>query len=103
VTVKSNYIGNKSDQRKLALEVAKEEIERQKKDFCPKCQQRMEMQTIAVMCKALNVLYGFGKERLKKLIESSEGIGTMMHDTNSDYEKAVEWLRDAMGIDLNEP
>ena len=98
--MKANYITNKSDQRKLAIEVAREEIKRQKEQFCEKCQQRMEMQTIAVMCKALNVLYGFGKERLKKLIESSEGIGTMMHDTNSDYDGAVEWLRDAMGIDL---
>lgn len=98
--MKANYIANRSDQHRIALEAAKEEIERQKQEFCPNCMKNMEAQTIAVMCKALNVLYGFGKERLKKLIESSEGIGTMMHDTNSDYEKAVEWLRDAMGIDL---
>ena len=98
--MKSNYIANRSDQRKLALDVAKEEIERQKQEFCPACQQRMEMQTIAVMCKALNVMFGFGKDRLKVLIESAEGIGTMMHDNNCDYDGAVEWLRDKMGIDL---
>ncbi len=100
--MKSNYIANRGDQRKLAIEVAREEIKRQKEQFCETCQQRMERQTIAVMCKALNVLYGFGKDRLKALIESAEGIGTMMHDTNSDYDGAVEWLRDKMGIDLAE-
>lgn len=98
--MKSNYIANRSDQHRIALKAAKEEIERQKQEFCQNCERQMEAQTIAVMCKALNVLYGFGKERLKTLIESAEGIGTMMHDNNCDYGGAVEWLRDKMGIDL---
>ena len=34
--MKANYITNKSDQRKLAIEVAREEIKRQKEQFCEK-------------------------------------------------------------------
>lgn len=99
--MKSYYIGNKGDQRKLSLEVAKEEIERQKKDFCPKCQQRMEMQTIAVMCKVLSAQFGFGKKRLKELIYGAEGIGKYLFETGCDYQICIDWLRDEMGIDLN--
>ena len=84
----------------MAVEVAKQEIERQKIEFCPKCQQRMEMQTIAVMCKVLAIKFGFGKKRLAELIEGAEGLGTLLHDADFDYNKCVDWLRDEIGIDL---
>lgn len=100
--MKSNYIANRSDQRKLALEVAKEEIKRQKEQFCETCQQRMEMQTIAVMCKVLSAQFGFGKKRLKELIDGAEGIGTYLNQTGCDYQICIDWLKDEMGIDLNE-
>lgn len=100
--MKSAYIKSKAQSDKIAQKAAKAEIERQMKEFCPNCLAKAEAQTIAVMCKALNVGFGFGKKRLQALIESAEGIGTMMHDTKSDYNGAVKWLKDEMGIDLTQ-
>lgn len=62
--MKAHYIKNKSEQRKLAYDVAKEEIERQKATVCPSCEQNIGNQVLAVVCKALHDRYGFGKERL---------------------------------------
>lgn len=98
--MKSRYIQSKTESEKIAAKVAREEIERQKAEFCPKCQARMEQQTIAVICKALNTRFGFGKKRLQELISCSEGLGIFLHDSGSDYQIAVDWLRDKIGIDL---
>lgn len=101
--MKSNYIGNKSDQRKLALEVAKEEIERQKATVCVSCEQSIANQVAAVMCKALNIRYGFGKERLRQIVTDTENLFELCAIDGKRFNavQAVEWLRDAMGIDLN--
>lgn len=90
----------KRHQERIAVKVARDEIERQKKDFCPACQAKMEAQTIAVICKALNSQFGFGKKRLRDVIESAEALGTMIHEHGDNYTGAVEWLKKAMGIDL---
>ena len=101
--MKSNYIANKSDQRKLALEVAKEEIERQKLVVCKNCEKNIGDQVLAVTLKALQVRYGFGKKRMEVIVQDVENLfslcavdGKRFHAT-----QAVMWLRDAMGIDLN--
>ena len=101
--MKANYIANRSDQRKLALEVAKEEIERQKATVCVNCEQSIANQVAAVMCKALNVRYGFGKERLRQIIADTENLFELCAVDGKRFNavQAVEWLRDAMGIDLN--
>ena len=101
MTVKANYIGSKSEQRKLALEVAKEEIERQKAEFCPECMANAERQTISIMCKVLHDNYGFDKEKLKDLIGCAEAIGLFIHNRGDDYKCAVDWMRDEIGVDLN--
>ena len=72
--MKAHYIANQSEQRKLAVEVAKEEIKRQKAEVCPGCEQNTANQVAAVMCKALNTRYGFGKERLKQVITDAENL-----------------------------
>lgn len=100
--MKSNYISNKSESRKIAWEIAKEEIERQKANVCPDCQQSIANQVAAVMCRALALNHGFGKKRLKNLIKETEWLFELCDMDGKKYKATdcIEWLRDAMGIDL---
>ena len=100
--MRSNYIASRSDLKRASLEAAKEEIQNQMKTFCPKCQANMERQSIAIMCKVLATRFGFGKKRLKELIDGAEGIGTYLNQTGCDYQICIYWLRDEIGIDLDE-
>ena len=99
--MKSNYIGNKSDQRKLALEVAKEEIERQKATVCVSCEQSIANQVAAVMLKALHDNFGFGKDRMCRLIDCTENLFELCAIDGKRFNavQAVEWLK-SIGIDL---
>lgn len=98
--MKSNYIRSKSETEQISRKAAREEIKRQMETVCPACQQRMEAQTIAVMCKALNARYGFGAKRLKELIDCAEGLGVYIYENGAKYDNAVKWLKNEMGIDL---
>ncbi len=99
--MKSNYIANRSDQRKLALEVAKEEIERQKATVCVNCEQSIGNQVIAMVLKVLHDEYGFGKQRLQNVIECTEGLFLLCAVDGKRFQatQAVEWLK-SIGIDL---
>lgn len=103
--MKSNYIANKSDQRKLALEVAKEEIERQKLTVCKNCEKNIGDQVLAVVCKALATNHGFGKKRLKALVSETQWLFDLCELDGKRYKAidCVKWLKDSMGIDLNKP
>lgn len=100
--MKANYIANRGDQRRLALEVAKEEIERQKATVCVSCEQSIANQVCAVICKSLSVRYGFGKKRLEQIITDAENLFELcaIDDKRFNATQAVEWLKNAMGIDL---
>lgn len=100
--MKSNYIGKKSDYNKLAMQVAREEVERQKAEICPRCEERIGNQVAAVMCKVLHDEYGFGKQRIEKLIDCTEGLFRLCAVDGKRYQatQCISWLRDAMGIDL---
>ena len=100
--MKANYLKNKSELNRMSIEVARAEIEKITQERCPKCQANMERQSIAIMCKVLATRFGFGKKRLKELIDGAEGIGTYLNQTGCDYQICIDWLRDEMGIDLNE-
>lgn len=100
--MRANYLKSKSELNKMSIEVARAEIEKQKQEFCPLCQKKMEMQSIAIMCKVLATRFGFGKKRLKELIDGAEGIGTYLNSMDCDYQICIDWLRDDMGIDLDE-
>jgi hypothetical protein len=103
--MKANYIATKGDQKRMAMEVAKEEVERQKKLVCPACEQSIANQVAAVMLKALHDNFGFGKDRICRLIDCTESIFELCAADGKRFNalQAVEWLRDAMGIDLNKP
>ena len=105
--MKSRYIASGGDANSVARKVAREEIEKHTKEICPSCQQNIANQVAAVMCKALNVRYGFGKERLRQIITDTETLFELCAVDGKRFQatQAVEWLRDAMGIDLerNEP
>ena len=100
--MKANYIGNKSDYNKIAMQVAREEVERQKATICPACEQNIGNQVAAVMCRSLAINHGFGKKRLKALISETEWLFELC-DLDGKRWKAtdcIKWLRDEMGIDL---
>lgn len=101
--MKSNYIANRSDQRRMAYQVAKEEIEKQKTEICPACENRIGQQVTAMICKVLHDEFGFGKSRLQKVIDSTENLFSLCEMDGERFSavQAVEWMRDAMGIDLN--
>ena len=100
--MKANYIASKSDQRKLALEVAKEEIERQKATVCVSCEQSIANQVAAVMLKALHDNFGFGKNRMCRLIDCTESLFELCAADGKRYQATdcIKWLRDCIGIDL---
>lgn len=103
--MKANYLANKSEQRRMAYEVAKEEIERQKATVCVNCEKSIGNQVVAVMCKALSVRYGFGKRRLQQIIDDAEDLFSLCGDDLQFGGKryhatdAVDWLK-SIGIDL---
>ena len=100
--MKANYIGNKSDYNKIAMQVAREEVERQKADVCPACEKNIGDQVLAVTCKALQVRFGFGKQRLQQIVQDVENLFSLCAVDGKRFQatQAVIWLRDAMGIDL---
>ena len=100
--MKANYIGNKSDYNKLAMQVAREEVERQKKTVCVDCEKNIGDQVLAVVCKALATNHGFGKKRLKALVSETQSLFDLCELDGKRYKAidCVEWLRDAIGIDL---
>ena len=81
-------------------DIAKEEIRKQKQEFCPACQAQMETQTIAVLLMALHNAYGFGKKRLNVVLECAKGLGLLIHENGSKYEDAVAKCKE-MGVDLD--
>lgn len=101
--MKAYYIGNKSDYNKIAMQVAREEVERQKADVCPACEKNIGDQVLAVTLKALQVRYGFGKKRMEVIVQDVENLFSLCAIDGKRFQatQAVEWLRDAMGIDLN--
>lgn len=101
--MKSRYIASKTESEKIAIRIAREEVERQKKLVCPACEQSVANQVAAVMCKALQVRYGFGKKRLQQIITDTENLFSLCAVDGKRFQatQAVEWLRDAIGIDLN--
>ena len=101
--MKAHYFANKSEYKKMAYEVAKEEIERQKEIICPMCEQSIGNQVAAVICKVLHDNYGFGKTRLQQIITDAESLFELCAVDGKRFcaTQCVDWLRDAMGIDLN--
>ena len=100
--MKANYLKSKSDQRRLATEVAREEIERQKKEVCSRCEDRIGHQVLAVAMKVLHDDFGFGEERLKRFTDS---VGNLFYLCGADSKRfqaidCVEWLKSKYGIDL---
>ena len=99
--MKAHYIKSKSDQRRMAYQVAKEEIEKQKIEVCPDCQNRIGQQVTAMICKVLHDEFGFGKSRLQKVIDSTENLFELCAFDGKRFQatQAVEWLK-SIGIDL---
>ena len=84
------------------MQVAREEVERQKAEICPACEEGVANQVAAVMCRVLATEFGFGKKRLEKLIDCTEGLFQLCATDGKRYcaTQCIEWLKDSMGIDL---
>lgn len=96
--MKANYVKSSRDARKIA----REEIELQKRTVCPACERSIGNQVVAVMCRALHLRFGFGKDRLNALLRETQDL-FMLCDSDRRFNalQAVEWLKDAMQIDLD--
>lgn len=102
--MRSNYIRKGgAESRQMFREIAKEEIAKQKKDFCPGCEEKIQTQVIALLCRVLHDRFGFGKGRLTELLQLARGLDIITIDANKDDQIWVEWLRDSMGIILVAP
>lgn len=99
--MKANYLASKGDQKRMAMEVAKEEMKRQKKLVCPACEQSVANQVAAVMLKALHDNFGFGKDRMCRLIDCTERLFELCAADGKRFKatQCIEWLR-SIGIDL---
>ena len=102
--MKANYIGSKSDYNKLAYQVAKEEIERQKATVCPDCMKNVGDQVLAVVCRTLSIRYGFGRQRLQQIVNDTQALFDLCAVDGKRWNavQCIEWLR-SIGIDLNKP
>ena len=100
--MKSNYIGSKSDYNKLAMQVAREEVEKQKAEICPACEKAIGDQVLAVVCRTLSIRYGFGRHRLQQIVDDTQALFDLCAVDGKRYNalQAVDWLR-SIGIDLN--
>lgn len=102
--MKSNYIRNGgAESRQMLREVAKEEIAKQKRELCPKCEEQIQTQVIALICHTLHVRFGFGAKRLTELLQLARGTDMLTVDSRKDDQIWVDWLRDKMGIVLVQP
>lgn len=103
--MKSNYIRNGgAESRQMLREVAKEEIRKQKAEFCPQCEEQIQTQVIALLCHTLHTMYGFGRKRLTNLLIGARGTDKFtVNDSRQTDGIWVEWLRDKMGIVLVPP
>lgn len=101
--MKSNYLTSGTDYAKASRAVAKAEIDKIVQERCPQCEQSIANQVAAVMCKALSIRYGFGKQRLETIIHDTENLFELCAVDGKRFQatQAIIWLRDAMGIDLN--
>ena len=101
--MKSNYLTSGSDYAKASREIARQEIEKHKKTVCANCEQSIANQVAAGMLKALHDNFGFGKGRMCRLIDCTENLFELCAIDGKRFNavQAVDWLRDAMGIDLN--
>ena len=99
--MKANYLKSESERRRMAVEVARAEIERQKAEVCPKCTDRIGQQVLAVALKVLHDEYGFGAKRLETVRKGVENLFFLCNDDDRyTAVQAIEWLRNSMGIDL---
>lgn len=102
--MKSNYIRNGgAESRQMLREVAKEEIRKQKAEFCPGCEEQIQTQVIALLCRVLHDRFGFGTKRLTELLKLARGLDIITADGHKDDSIWVDWLRDSMGIVLIPP
>lgn len=102
--MKSNYIrAGGAESRQMFREIAKEEIAKQKREFCPGCEEQIQTQVIALICRVLHDRFGFGQKRLTELLQLARGLDIITVDANKDDQIWVDWLRDSMGIVLVPP
>ena len=73
--MKSNYIrAGGAESRQMFREIAKEEIKKQKREFCPGCEEQIQTQVVALLCRVLHDRFGFGQKRLTELLQLARGL-----------------------------
>lgn len=84
--MRSNYIRDGgAETRQMFREIAKEEIRKQKAEFCPKCEEQIQAHCIALICHTLHTMYGFGAKRIADVIQGARGVD--MYTVNVEHKK----------------
>lgn len=78
--MKSNYLQSKSEQRKMLLDIAREELRKQEKELCPDCMKNIGYQALAVAFWILHRDFGWGTERLNRLKDHVEDQFNMIEN-----------------------
>lgn len=76
--MKSNYIQNRGQSERIAKQVAREEIARQKAFMCPDCQMNTVYQTLATAFVILQRRYRFTAKTLNAIKNDIEDEFTLM-------------------------
>ena len=70
--MKSNYVGSRTDMRKIVREEAKKQLDNFRATECEKCQESIGYQAIATVLIVLHRQFGFGTKRLQALKDAVE-------------------------------
>ncbi len=102
--MRSNWMrAGGAEHRQQLREIAKEEIKKQKAEFCPACEEQIQAHVIALICHTLHTMYGFGKKRITDLLVAARGTDIYTVDNGETDAIWVDWLREEMGIVLVPP
>ena len=75
--MRSGYLKSKSEYKRSMIEVARDEIAKQKAELCPECEKRVTNQVAATFCKYLHDRYGFGRKRLIDMLTTAQDMANM--------------------------
>lgn len=100
--MRSGYLKSKSEYKRSMVEVARQEIAKQKAEICPECEKRVTNQVAATFCKYLHDRYGFGRKRLLELLTTTQDMAALNANAGGTAKDAQEWLEQFIGMTLDE-
>ena len=100
--MRSGYLKSKSEYKRSMIEVARDEIAKQKAELCPECEKRVTNQVAATFCKYLHDRYGFGRKRLIDMLTTAQDMANMNASAGGTAKDAQEWLEKYIGMKMDD-